>query len=49
MPTSYTPLLGLALPATGELAGTWGTTALDGVSLTEISWPRRARKYPNTH
>lgn len=26
MPTSYTPLLGLALPATGELSGTWGTT-----------------------
>ena len=26
MPTSYTPLLGLALPATGELLGTWGST-----------------------
>ncbi len=24
MPTSYTTLLGLALPVTGELAGTWG-------------------------
>ena len=26
MPTAYTSLLGLALPATGELAGTWGDT-----------------------
>ena len=26
MPTSYSPLLGLALPVTGELAGTWGDT-----------------------
>jgi hypothetical protein len=26
MPTTYTSLLGLALPATGELSGTWGTT-----------------------
>lgn len=26
MPTSYTSLLGLALPATGELSGTWGDT-----------------------
>jgi len=26
MPTSYTTLLGLAKPATGELSGTWGTT-----------------------
>jgi hypothetical protein len=26
MTTSYTPLLGLALPATGELSGTWGAT-----------------------
>ena len=26
MPTSYTSLLGLALPVTGELAGTWGDT-----------------------
>lgn len=26
MPTTYTSLLGLALPATGELAGTWGDT-----------------------
>ena len=24
MPTSYTSLLGLALPVTGELSGTWG-------------------------
>ena len=34
MPTSYTSLLGLALPATGELAGTWGTTVND--SITEL-------------
>ena len=26
MTTSYTPLLGLALPITGELSGTWGDT-----------------------
>lgn len=26
MPTTYTNLLGLALPASGELQGTWGTT-----------------------
>lgn len=26
MPTSYTSLVGLALPATGELSGTWGNT-----------------------
>ena len=26
MPTSYTPLLGLALPVQGELVGTWGDT-----------------------
>ena len=29
MPTSYTNLLGLALPATGELTGTWGTIVND--------------------
>lgn len=29
MPTSYTPLLGLALPATGELTGSWGTVVND--------------------
>jgi hypothetical protein len=34
MPTSYTSLLGLALPATGELAGTWGTTVNN--SITEL-------------
>jgi hypothetical protein len=32
MPTSYTSLLGLALPATGELSGTWGTTVNDYIS-----------------
>lgn len=26
MTTAYSPLLGLALPVTGELSGTWGTT-----------------------
>ena len=34
MPTSYTSLLGFALPATGELSGTWGTTVND--SITEL-------------
>jgi hypothetical protein len=29
MPTSYTSLLGLALPVTGELSGTWGDTVND--------------------
>lgn len=32
MPTSYTSLLGLALPATGELSGTWGATVNDYIS-----------------
>lgn len=32
MPTSYTSLLGLALPATGELQGTWGTTVNDAIT-----------------
>jgi len=34
MPTSYTSLLGLALPATGELSGSWGTTVNN--SITEL-------------
>lgn len=32
MPTSYTSFLGLALPATGELSGTWGTTVNDYIT-----------------
>lgn len=32
MPTSYTSLLGLALPVTGELSGTWGDTVNDYIS-----------------
>ena len=32
MPTSYTPLLGLALPVTGELSGTWGDTVNDYIT-----------------
>ena len=32
MATSYTTLLGLALPATGELSGTWGDTVNDYIS-----------------
>lgn len=32
MPTSYTSLLGLALPATGELSGTWGDTVNDYIT-----------------
>jgi len=30
--TAYTSLLGLALPVTGELSGTWGTTVNDGIT-----------------
>lgn len=32
MPTSYTSLLGLALPAQGELTGTWGDTVNDYIT-----------------
>jgi hypothetical protein len=32
MPTSYTSLIGLALPVTGELSGTWGDTVNDYIS-----------------
>jgi len=32
MATSYTALLGLALPATGELSGTWGDTVNEYIS-----------------
>jgi hypothetical protein len=32
MATSYTSLLGLALPATGELSGTWGDTVNNYIS-----------------
>jgi len=32
MPTSYTSLLGLALPITGELSGTWGDTVNDYIT-----------------
>jgi hypothetical protein len=32
MPTSYTSLLGLAQPASGELTGTWGTVVNDNVT-----------------
>ena len=32
MTTSYTPLLGLALPVTGELAGTWGDVVSDYIT-----------------
>jgi hypothetical protein len=32
MPTTYTSLIGLALPATGELSGTWGTTVNDYIT-----------------
>ena len=30
--TNFTPLLGLALPTTGDLSGTWGTTVNDGIT-----------------
>ena len=32
MPTSYTSLLGFALPATGELSGTWGDTVNNSIT-----------------
>ena len=32
MPTSYTSLIGLALPQTGELSGTWGDTVNDYIT-----------------
>jgi hypothetical protein len=32
MPTTYTSLIGLALPATGELSGTWGDTVNNYIS-----------------
>jgi hypothetical protein len=32
MPTTYTSLLGLALPVTGELSGTWGDTVNDYIT-----------------
>lgn len=32
MPTAYTPILQLALPATGDLNGTWGTTVNDNIT-----------------
>jgi hypothetical protein len=32
MPTSSTPLLGLALPVTGELDGTWGDTVNNSIT-----------------
>lgn len=30
--TNFSPLLGLALPTTGDLAGTWGTTVNDSIT-----------------
>jgi hypothetical protein len=36
--TNFTPLLGLALPTTGDLAGTWGVTVNDSItSLVDSS------------
>ena len=32
MPTAYTSLLGLALPVTGELSGTWGDTVNNSIT-----------------
>ena len=32
MTTAYTSLLGLALPVTGELSGTWGVTVNDSIT-----------------
>jgi hypothetical protein len=30
--TNFSPLLGLALPTTGDLSGTWGTTVNDSIT-----------------
>ena len=30
--TNFSPLLGLALPTTGDLTGTWGTTVNDAIT-----------------
>ena len=30
--TNFSPLLGLALPTTGDLQGTWGTTVNDAIT-----------------
>jgi hypothetical protein len=35
MPSSYTPLLRLTLPADGELVGTWGQTVNNGITSLE--------------
>lgn len=35
MATNYTSLLGFALPVTGELSGTWGTTVNDSITQLE--------------
>ena len=35
MPSSYTPLLRLTLPADGELVGTWGQTVKNGITSLE--------------
>ena len=32
--TNFTPLLGLALPTTGDLSGTWGTTV--NTAITDL-------------
>ena len=37
MPSSYTPLLRLTLPADGELVGTWGQTVNNGITSLEES------------
>lgn len=43
MATNYTTLLGFALPTTGELSGTWGTTVNDSITqLVEDSVAQRA-------
>lgn len=56
MPTSSTPLLGLALPVTGELTGTWGDTvnnsitslidsAIAGMSTVSVTSANQALDY----
>jgi len=59
MPTSYTPNLKLALPANGELSGTWGTTVNDNITsmieeaitgrATVLSWAANAATLTTTN
>ena len=46
MTTQYTSLLGLALPVTGELSGTWGDVVNDSITqLVEDSIAKIGRAH----